>query len=34
MKKSMNHFTIKAGLYINAMKASMNELPSMKETLA
>jgi hypothetical protein len=33
MEKSMNRLTIKASLYINAMKASMNELHSMKETL-
>lgn len=34
MKKSMNHFAIKARLYINAMKASMNELHCMKQALA
>ena len=34
MKNSMNHYAIKARLYINALRASMKELHSMREALA
>jgi hypothetical protein len=30
----MNHFAIKTRLYINALRASMKELHSMREALA
>jgi len=34
IKNSMNHFAIKTRLYINALRASMKELHSMREALA
>ena len=34
MKKSMNHFAIKARLYMNALKASFQELRAINATLA